>query len=129
MLFMNRLKFSCFSDFFDRIFKTRKEYTIIRQWKGLGIVWSKMKRHESFVKLMSKNSISEYGFFPISDHDPDSGCRGQKSTGSRIRIHKLISTCELGCVTQIMKKECACQDQEEEEEGGMDLYSSHVQAV
>ncbi len=26
MLFMNRLEFSCFADFFERIFKTKEEY-------------------------------------------------------------------------------------------------------
>jgi hypothetical protein len=37
MLFMNRLEFSCFGDFFVRIFKTRVEYSFLKihQWKGL----------------------------------------------------------------------------------------------
>jgi hypothetical protein len=34
-----------------------------------------MKRLEYYVKLMSKNSISEYGFFPISDHGSGSWIR------------------------------------------------------
>jgi hypothetical protein len=46
MLFMNRLEFSCFADFFVRMKKTEE-----------GLVNSMEKRLEYFVKLMSKNSI------------------------------------------------------------------------
>ncbi len=58
MLLMNRLTFSCTADFFKRIFKQEKRMVFfkIRQLKGLWIAWS--KRPESFVKMMSKNSIS-----------------------------------------------------------------------
>jgi hypothetical protein len=56
MLFMNRLGFSCFADFFVRIFKTREDLNPPVEGR---IVWS--KRLESCVKLMSKNSISVFG--------------------------------------------------------------------
>ncbi len=54
---MKRFEFSCFADFF-KDFTTREEYDFckIRQWRELGIAWN--KRLESFVKLMTKNSIS-----------------------------------------------------------------------
>ncbi len=58
MLFMNRLEFSCFANFFVWIFKTRIEYGFLKTppVERLWITWN--KRLESFVKLLSKNSIS-----------------------------------------------------------------------
>ncbi len=50
----NNLEFSCFADFFLYWFLKPEKSTV---WKVLWIAWS--KRLESFVKLMSKNSISE----------------------------------------------------------------------
>ncbi len=55
---MNRLEFSCFADFFLRIFKTKEEYGFLRNPPVDGTMNSMEKRLKSFVKLMSKNSIS-----------------------------------------------------------------------
>jgi hypothetical protein len=59
MLFMNILKLSGFADFFVCIFKTRVESGFLENPPVEGTVNSMgSKRLESFVKLMSKNSIS-----------------------------------------------------------------------
>jgi hypothetical protein len=56
---MNRLEFSWFADFFVRIIKTREEDGFLKNSPVEGTVNS-MERLKSFVKLMSKNSISGY---------------------------------------------------------------------
>ncbi len=56
MVFMNKLEFSYFADFFVMIFITREEPCF--SLKSARKAWS--KRLEFFVKLMSKNSISGY---------------------------------------------------------------------
>ncbi len=60
MLFTNRLEFSCFADFLYVFIKADKSLVFFKNppveslWKA----WS--KRLESFFKLMSKNSMSEF---------------------------------------------------------------------
>ena len=54
MLFMNRLEFSYFADFFIRIFKYREEYGFLSNPPVEGTGIARSKKLESFVKLMSK---------------------------------------------------------------------------
>jgi len=58
MLFMNRFEFSCFADFIVCIFKTREEHGFLENPPVGGTVNC---IDETFVKLMSKNSISVLG--------------------------------------------------------------------
>jgi len=52
---MNRLQFSCFTDFFVRIFKIKPE----KRWVSLKSASRRnCKSLKSFVELMSKNTIS-----------------------------------------------------------------------
>ncbi len=77
-LFMSRLEFSCFANFFYGFVKPEKSMVLfkIRQWKGLWIAWN--KRLYSFVKLTSKNSNSGI-IFTIRTSEVQKLTEGQQS--------------------------------------------------
>jgi hypothetical protein len=73
---MNRLEFSCYSDFFVRIFKTKEDYGFLINPPVEVTVTIMEQRLESFIKMRFINSISG-----VEGEEDDS--KGNKEEGAK----------------------------------------------